>query len=141
MYQFTIKDIENLCGIKAHTLRIWEQRYAMLVPKRKQSNHRQYDNEDLKKLLRISVLYHRGWKISKLAQLPQAALLQEIQNITYGKPDFHYYISFLIEKALDFDKEAFVTQLETIIEAVGFEACIVQVCYPLLQKIGLLWMT
>ena len=141
MYQFTIKDIENLCGIKAHTLRIWEQRYNLLTPKRKASKHRLYDNEDLKKLLRISVLYHRGWKISRIAELSDAAVINEIQTATPGKEEYHYHIAQLIEKAIDFDKEGFVTKLNTIIADRGFEKCIVQVCYPLLHKIGLLWMT
>ncbi len=69
MSEFTIRDIENLCGIKAHTLRVWEQRYQMISPKRKASNHRLYDNEDLKYLLRIAYLYHNGHKISRLAKL------------------------------------------------------------------------
>lgn len=67
MNHFTIKDIENLSGIKAHTLRIWEQRYQLFIPKRKESKHRYYDNEDLKHILRISQLYHNGVKISKIA--------------------------------------------------------------------------
>ena len=141
MYQFTIKDIENLCGIKAHTLRIWEQRYNLLTPKRKASKHRLYDNEDLKKLLRISILYHRGLKISKIAQLSEAAIIHDIQGTTPGKEEYHYHIARLIEKAIDLDKEGFVARLNEVIMLIGFESCIVQVCYPLLQKIGLLWMT
>ena len=74
MNHFSIKDIENLSGIKAHTLRIWEQRYQLFVPKRKESKHRYYDNEDLKHILRISQLYHNGIKISKIAQLPPASI-------------------------------------------------------------------
>ncbi len=67
MNHFTIKDIENLSGIKAHTFRIWEQRYNICMPQRKDSNHRFYDGNDLKNILRISYLYHRGSKISKIA--------------------------------------------------------------------------
>lgn len=141
MYQFTIRDIENLCGIKAHTLRIWEQRYNLLTPKRKESQHRIYDNEDLKKLLRISVLYHRGWKISRIAQTPEAAMIAELDATTPGKEEYHYYITQLVEKAIDLDKQGFVTTLNGIIDNIGFEKSIVQVCYPLLQKIGMLWMT
>jgi DNA-binding transcriptional MerR regulator len=141
MYTFTIKDIENLCGIKAHTLRIWEQRHQLLVPKRKQSNHRLYDNEDLKQLLRISVLYHQGWKISRIAILSSVDLQDQIKNIKPGREDYHYYMAELIEKAIDFDKEGFVHCLDSIIQTLGFESCIVHVCYPLLQKIGLLWIS
>jgi DNA-binding transcriptional MerR regulator len=141
MYYFTIKDVENLCGIKAHTLRIWEQRYGILTPKRKGSNHRLYTNEDLKKLLRISVLYHQGWKISRIAQLSQEALLNEVLKTDGAQKNDQYYIFRLVEKALDFDKEGFLVQLEGVMQVMGFEACIVQVCYPLLQRIGNMWMT
>jgi DNA-binding transcriptional MerR regulator len=141
MYTFTIKDIENLCGIKAHTLRIWEQRHRLLVPKRKQSNHRLYDNEDLKQLLRISILYHKGWKISRIASLSGTQLLEEIKDIQPGLEDYHFFMAQLIEKAIDLDKEGFVQYLDSIIQSLGFETCIVNVCYPLLQKIGLLWVS
>lgn len=140
MYYFAIKDIENLCGIKAHTLRIWEQRYNLVIPKRKESQHRLYDNEDLKQFLRISFLYHHGWKISKIAQLNGEGLLQEIEKL--NKVSNHaYYINQLIESAITFDKEAFENILNAIIDKLGFENCIIHVCYPFLQKVGLLWMT
>ena len=139
MYHFTIKDIENLCGIKAHTLRIWEQRYPVLTPKRKGSHHRMYTNEDLKKLLRISLLYHQGWKISAIAQLSPARLFAAVQETGTAQKKDAYFILQLIEKALDFDKEAFIVQLDDAIHTLGFEACIVNVCYPILQRIGLLW--
>ena len=141
MYQFMIRDIENLCGIKAHTLRIWEQRYQFLTPKRKESNHRLYDNGDLKKLLRISILYHRGWKVSKIAQLTPEQIIAEVHQKQTGTTNYQYFINQLLECALDFEKDGFSKQLQNIIEKVGFENCVVHVCYPLLQKIGILWMT
>ena len=88
MYQFSIRDVENLCNIKAHTLRIWEQRYRLIEPKRKESRHRLYDNEDLKKLLRVSILYHRGWKISKIAELPPAELMHSIHDTDAGSDEY-----------------------------------------------------
>jgi DNA-binding transcriptional MerR regulator len=141
MYYFTIKDIETLSGIKAHTLRIWEQRYQLLTPKRKGSNHRLYTNEDLKKLLRISILYHQGWKISQIALLDTAQLLEETRKIDPAPTDYGYHIAQLMEPALDFDKETFLERMERVITAMGFEAGIVQVCYPLMKKIGQMWMT
>ncbi|WP_350340142.1 MerR family transcriptional regulator [Paraflavitalea speifideaquila] len=62
MVLFSIRDVQNLTGIKAHTLRIWEQRHSILNPRRKQSNHRLYDNNDLKRLLRVAFLYQQGYK-------------------------------------------------------------------------------
>lgn len=141
MYSFTIKDIENLCGIKAHTLRMWEQRYGLLKPRRKESNHRMYDNEDLKKLLRISMLYQQGWKISRIAQLAPAALQDEVRNLNPAADNYYYYITQLIEKAIAFDKEGFIEELERVAGAIGFENAVVQVCYPMMKRLGQLWIT
>jgi DNA-binding transcriptional MerR regulator len=85
MNQFTIRDIENLCGIKAHTLRIWEQRYAFVRPKRKAGNHRFYDRDDLKYLLRIAFLYHHGHKPSALARLNETELTQLVSGNTTAR--------------------------------------------------------
>lgn len=141
MHFFNIKDIENLTGIKAHTLRVWEQRYSMHLPKRKESKHRLYDNEDLKQLLRISYLYHQGWKVSKIAQLSAEKVLEEVDRVSAEGNDYTYFTNQLIEYAVDFDKEGFLKKLDEIIAASGFENTIVKVCYPLLQRIGMLWMT
>jgi MerR family transcriptional regulator, light-induced transcriptional regulator len=141
MQEFTIRDIENLTGIKAHTLRIWEQRYNFFTPKRKESLHRVYNNEDLKHLLRISLLYHNGWKVSKIAALQPAAIEEEVRNFFPGSSDYNYYINNLLEAALDFDEYNFIAALNNTISLIGFEKSIVQVCYPYLVKLGQLWST
>ena len=141
MYYFTIRDIENLCDIKAHTLRVWEQRYDFFKPKRKESQHRLYDNEDLKQLLRIAFLYHKGWKVSRIAQLSPGQIKAEVEKVQEAKSSFEYYINQLLEYSIDFKKESFARGLQHVIDSIGFEAAIEKVCYPLLQKIGLLWMT
>ena len=141
MHYFSIRDIENLCGIKAQTLRIWEVRYKIFLPKRKESNHRLYDNEDLKQLLRIAYLYRQGWKISKLAQLSPQQILEQVTATSEENKTGSFYTTQLLEKAIDFDQSGFYEVLDAAIEALGFETCIVHVCYPLLQKIGILWMT
>lgn len=141
MHYFTIRDIENLCGIKAHTLRIWEQRYRLFTPKRRESNHRLYDNEDLKQMLRIAYLYGQGWKISRIAQLSPEQILQQVHLAEGSERPDEYHIMQLIGCAVEFDKEGFSRQLDAIIQEKGVEHTILQVCYPLLQKIGLLWMT
>lgn len=141
MNHFSIKDIENLCGIKAHTLRIWEQRYQILVPKRKESNHRFYDNEDLKHILRVAYLYHSGYKISKIAQLKEA----DIKKLTIDiVPNEHYidvFVNQMLEASIDFDEERFEKVLNTALLHLGFEKCILQVIYPFLERLGLMWMT
>jgi MerR family transcriptional regulator, light-induced transcriptional regulator len=141
MQFFTIRDIENLSGIKAHTLRIWEQRYNLFIPKRKESLHRIYDNNDLKQLLKISFLYHNGWKISRIASLTHAQIADEIHNTELSSKSYNTAVLKLIEAAIDFDEVKFVNILNEISKAIGFEKCIAEVCYPYLQRIGLLWMT
>lgn len=141
MHKFTIRDIENLTGIKAHTWRIWEQRFQFFTPKRKESLHRFYDNEDLKNLLRISFLYQNGWKVSKIAELNPSEILEIVRNTDVGEVNYPAFVAQLTEAALDFDEHAFITTLNDIIRKVGFEKCITNVCYPYLQKVGLLWTT
>ncbi len=141
MQEFTIRDIENLTGIKAHTLRIWELRYNMFKTKRKQSLHRIYDNEDLKQMLRVSFLYHQGWKISKIAALNPQTIEEHVRNSVPGKPSGELYINRLLEKAVDFDEYGFISLLNEVMEQLGFEKGITQVCYPYLIKLGHLWST
>src|SRR4029078_13117315 len=115
MQQFTIRDIENLTGIKAHTLRIWEQRYHFFTPKRKESQHRFYDNEDLKKLLRISFLYHQGYKISRIAALSEDEIASSVANTQISEGSEFRFVTRLIEAAVDFDSAAFSAILDDII--------------------------
>ncbi len=74
---YSIKDLENFCGIKAHTIRMWEKRYGILTPERSDSNIRHYTEEELKKLITISILNRNGLKISKIARLRDSELLHE----------------------------------------------------------------
>src|SRR6478672_6586541 len=141
MQVFTIRDIENLTGIKAHTLRIWEQRYDLFTPRRKESQHRIYDNEDLKQLLRISFLYHSGWKVSKIAALSEGQITGLVNEATIGNINYRVFINQLIEAAIDFDEKRFITVVNQVTEKIGFEKCVVDLCYPFLVKIGLLWST
>src|SRR5690349_6876643 len=107
MNNFSIKDVENLCGIKAHTLRIWEKRYGLLTPKRKDSNHRIYDNEDLKHLLSLSFLYHKGLKISSIAALPSHDLNKQVIRIASIEKGVDIFVTQLVEAAISFDIDSF----------------------------------
>lgn len=140
MNNFTIKDIELLSGIKAHTLRIWEQRHGLCFSKRKKSLHRYYDNEDLKQILRISYLYHLGYKISKIALLS----VDDINTLATSniKPhEYDKYINLMIESSLDYDQAAFEKITHTAFLHLGFEQTVLNVFYPYMEKIGLLWVT
>jgi DNA-binding transcriptional MerR regulator len=139
MEHYTIRDVENVTGIKAHTLRIWEQRYNILQPKRKDNLHRIYDIEDLKHLLRIAYLYHNGWKISKIDALEKDEILKYIREANSLESNYESYANRLLEAAIDFNEPEFKTVLNIVIDRIGFEKCISELCYPFLQKIRLLW--
>lgn len=140
MQKFTIRDIENLTGIKAHTLRIWEQRYDFFTAQRKESHHRIYSNNDLKKLLRIAYLYHSGWKVSKIASLNEQNILDTVKAIEHAGSQ-QLSVLTLLHAAADFDELKFKQVLDDLIKSNGLEKTILNVCYPYLQKVGLLWMT
>lgn len=141
MDQFSIRDIENLCGVKAHTLRIWEQRYKLFVPKRKQSQHRVYDCDDLKEMLRICFLYHNGYKISRIAELSSEEIQLEVSKIKPQGCNYEIFVHQLIEASIEFNEENFEKIVNSLVLRIGLEKCIVHVFYPFLQRIGLLWMT
>lgn len=141
MDAFTIRDIENLCGIRAHTLRVWEQRYQFLRPRRKAGNHRIYDSEDLKGMLRIAFLYHHGHKISFLAGLKEQELDELILKHLGTGGSHDLFIHQLLEASLDLDQDAFDRTLHSIFLHLGFDKAITEVIYPYLDKIGVLWLT
>jgi MerR family transcriptional regulator, light-induced transcriptional regulator len=134
-----MKDMESLCDIKAHTLRIWEQRYRFSVTEKNKSQRSIYDNEDLKQLLRISFLYHNGWKISKIAGLNTDQIMEEVHKFEINSSTYKTFIIQMIDTAVDFNEEAFMRILNGLIEKIGFEKCITDVCYPFLKRIGMLW--
>lgn len=141
MQKFTIRDIEHMCGIKAHTLRIWEQRYNFFAPKRKESKHRYYDNEDLKQLLRIAFLYHNGWKISKIADLENEEIRMLVADTNLDSKNYKTQVFKLLEAAISFDELQFKHILDGLVSSIGLEAAVTDVCYPFLQRVGLFWVT
>src|ERR1700744_5243822 len=141
MNTFSIRAIENLCGIKAHTLRIWEQRYQFLRPKRKAGNHRLYDSEDLKYLLLISFLYHHGHKPSVLSRLNEKELIELIEKLPPSPVSHEVFITRLFEASLDYDQAAFDRILHEVILLLGFEKAVGRVIFPFLTRIGLLWLS
>jgi DNA-binding transcriptional MerR regulator len=140
MHFFSIRDIENLTGIKAHTIRIWEQRYQILQPDRKPGNHRQYDQEEFRKILQIALLYQNGHKISVIAKYSPEEINRHILELK-NTHRFEVMINQLVEASLDLDEERFETLLDATIEHAGIEKAVIDVVYPFLQKIGLFWMT
>jgi DNA-binding transcriptional MerR regulator len=140
MHEFSINDLERMSGIKAHTLRMWEQRYGLALPQRRQSRHRFYTNEDLQQILRIAWLYHQGLKISQLAQMSADEQKQLLQKDIDGGIYPSKTIGQLMQAGEQLDALVFEQLLDTTIVQLGLEQAVVTVFYPLLEKIGLRWM-
>ena len=141
MHSFTIKDLENLSGIKAHTIRIWEQRYSFLKPNRSDTNIRYYSNEELKKLLNIALLNKYGYKISHIDKMNEAELQEKLLTLTQTQAQQERLLNDLIQYMVDFDMEKFEILLDSCILAKGIERTVNQIIFPFLEKIGILWLT
>ncbi|PZX46999.1 MerR family transcriptional regulator [Algoriphagus chordae] len=141
MSNYSIKDLEQLSGIKAHTLRIWEQRYNLLNPKRTETNIRYYDDADLKLILNVAMLNANGLKISKIAAMSSVDISQEIIRLTDQSVDHKDQIQALTICMIELDEVRFEKVLSTNILKLGFEETVLEVIYPFLSKIGLLWQT
>lgn len=137
---YSIKDLENFTQIKAHTLRIWEQRYNLLSPSRTDTNIRLYSDRDLKKILNINLLYNNGLKISKIAKLNENDIFR-LANEILLKPDDDEasQVDFFINKIMDFDENAIVNALSDLSQNQGLDRVFSDVLIPVLQKIGELW--
>jgi DNA-binding transcriptional MerR regulator len=138
---FSIRDIENLTGIKAHTLRMWEQRYQLCCCKRRRSRHRFYDNEDLKYILRIAYLYNNGYKISQIVGFSEEEIRRLALELRENSDNSEIYINQLTEAAIDLDQPRFEKLLHTLVLHAGFEKSVLKVLFPLLKRIGVLWLT
>lgn len=136
---YTIKDLEHLTGIKAHTLRIWEKRYQVVTPRRTPTNIRYYNDEDLKKLLNISILNRHGFKISNIANLPNDELSKKIISMSNKGLDSDSRIENLVVDMIEMDEAKFEKDLTTMIINLGFEDTFNQVLFPFFEKMGLLW--
>lgn len=140
MHHFTINDIVNLSGIKAHTLRVWEQRYHILRPKRKESNHRYYDNEDLKEILRIAWLNKNGYKISRIAQMTRRQMI-DICTKSSQTSTTQVILNEFLKAVNDLDEKTFHNAMQSAVNHLGFEKTIFDIFYPLLEEIGRHWMS
>ena len=121
MNAFTIKDLENLTGIKAHTIRIWEQRYTFLRPQRTDTNIRYYNNDELKKILNISLLNKYGFKISHIDKMSEEDIRNKILSINDVHAQQERIVNWLIQGMIDMDLEGFERVLEEQIRAKGIE--------------------
>jgi len=141
MNVFTIKDLENLSGIKAHTIRIWEQRYNFLKPERTGTNIRYYCCQELKTILNISLLNKYGFKISHIDKMSEQELRARIISLSDKEAQQERIVNELIAFMIDMDMESFEASLDNYIISKGIEKTIHQIIFPFLDRIGILWMT
>ena len=138
---FSIKDLENLSGIKAHTIRIWEKRYNLLEPERTNTNIRTYNLRSLQKLMNISFLNSNGYKVSKIAALDEFQIASKVKEISYqGNTESHAFNAFKLAM-LNFDQALFYNTYNRLLEEKSFREIFYELFIPIIQDIGLLWQT
>ncbi|RMG81995.1 MAG: MerR family transcriptional regulator [Bacteroidetes bacterium] len=141
--KYTIKDLERISGIKAHTLRIWEKRYNVLTPERTETNIRTYDDDDLRKLLNISTLIKGGWKISNVGKLSNEEIGFEVERlfnaVNPATVDCTPYINALVVAMLDLNEKEFERVFANATTRFGLKETMMRVINPFLQQVGLMW--
>jgi len=141
MNAFTIKDLENLSGIKAHTIRIWEQRYSFLKPQRTDTNIRYYSSEELKTILNISLLNRYGYKISHIDRMSDEEIRSKIVKLSQSEAQQERIVNELIQTMVDLEIEKLELVLDNYIAGYGIEKTITQIIFPFMERIGILWVT
>jgi len=138
---FSIKDLENLTGIKAHTIRIWEKRYDILEPLRTETNIRLYSLENLQKILNITLLHKHGYKISMISKLTEERIPELVNEIISEKSAKSHAISCFKLAMIKFDAALFFSTYNKLLSEKPFTEVFYEVFIPLMEEIGLLWQT
>lgn len=138
---FSIKDLENLSGIKAHTIRIWEKRYNVLEPMRSETNIRYYNIDNLQKLLNIVILHKFGYKISKISKLTEDEIVALVNQITTSKNANNLAISQFKVAMMNFDQTLFIETYDALLKEKSFRDVFYTVFIPLIEELGYLWQT
>lgn len=138
---FSIKDLENLSGIKAHTIRIWEKRYNILQPMRTDTNIRLYSLASVQKLLNISLLHEYGYKISKISTFTDEKIVELIRDFVSDKNAKNHAVNAFKMAMVNFDQDLFLNTYNWLLEEKSFSEIFLKVFIPLLEEIGLLWQT
>jgi MerR family transcriptional regulator, light-induced transcriptional regulator len=139
--EFSIKDLESYTGVKAHTIRIWEQRYGLLKPDRTETNIRKYSDKELKMLLNISLLNQRGHKISEIATMDEQTMLQLIEQYSKSPENDDTLIATLKIAMLNFDEKLFNSIIDLRIASNGLEQTYISVLAPFMNQVGTFWLT
>jgi MerR family transcriptional regulator, light-induced transcriptional regulator len=141
MGKYSIRELEKLSGIKAHTIRIWEKRHHLIQPQRTSTNIRFYSDDDLKKIMNVSLLNSNGLKISRIAEMSSEEINKKILELSESKSESLIYIDQLVVAMVDLDEDKFEKILSGLILRFTFERTITEIVYPFLEKIGVLWQT
>ena len=139
MSNYSIKDLERITGIKAHTIRIWEKRYGLISPRRTESNIRFYCDEDVKKLLNVSILLRNGIKISRIAGMDPQEISRKILELSVMANGHESQIESLVVAMIDLDEMKFEKTLNQAIIRHGFETTLFEIVYPFFERVGVLW--
>jgi len=141
MSTYSIRDLEKLSGIKAHTIRIWEQRYHLIKPQRTNTNIRYYSDDDLIKLMNVSVLNQNGYKISKISQLADSQICEVVFKLNSEVPSLNTQTESLVMAMIEVDERHFNQVFDKSVESLGFEITFEQLLFPFLERIGVLWLS
>ncbi|MFZ9939738.1 MAG: MerR family transcriptional regulator [Bacteroidia bacterium] len=141
MNQFSIKDMEVLSGVKAHTIRMWEQRFQMFEPRRTPGNIRYYNDSDLKKLLNLSFLTQQGYKVSVLARMSDDELSRRVVDLSLTCTGDESRIQSLTMHMLQLNETGFTQLLSVFIRESGLERVMLDIVFPFFRAIGFMWQT
>ncbi len=140
MAVYSINDVEKLCGIKAHTIRIWEKRYAIIEPRRTDTNIRYYLDEDLQKILNICLLNRNGYKISKIAKMSDGDIKRIVSELADVALESEDNLDALMHAMLELDEFKFNKILDHKIASRGFEITMDEIVYPMMEKLSMMWL-
>lgn len=141
MNAFTIRDLENLSGIRAHTIRIWEQRYSFLKPRRTQTNIRYYDSDELKIILNVALLNKNGYRVSSIDKMTPEEIGRKILALNSDSAQLDRLINDMLKDMIDLNAAGFERTLDEFIQHNGIANAINNLIFPFLNKVGILWMT
>ena len=141
MSTYTIKDLEKISGIKAHTIRIWEQRYQFLQPQRTETNIRTYSSDELKTILNVSLLNKYGFKISHIDKMSAEQMEEKILSLNQIDAQKERVVNALIKEMVSLNMANFERQMDTYIGQKGIEKTIIEIIFPFMERVGILWVT
>jgi DNA-binding transcriptional MerR regulator len=139
--RYSIKDLEKLSGIKAHTIRVWEKRYQLFSPIRSDTNIRSYSGNDLKKLLNVAQLNREGIKISKIVDMTPVVMDQEVLKLFKESKEVELAIDRLIAAMIDLNELEVEHILADLLIKEPFDNVVMHYIFPFLERIGVLWQT